>query len=650
MVIIFLYIPPSPIIHGAVIQFSSTSGEIRDLLQTGANTIFAATQGGGVYKSTDIGTTWVKLSSFNERYVWRLASHPSNLQLLFAATTRGLLRSLDGGSTWTPLTFDNVRAVAVDPFNQNHILIGVPGGGIYASTDGGNSLSLANSGLDSLDISALAFDPTQSNVVYAGLNSNGTGGWGGVFKSTNGGTAWLNWNNPNNNGSLGNKFVRALVVDSQGSVHAGTYSPITYSGRLYKQTASNGWSLGQEVYGVETIVLDKSTMGKLWAGTCNFGPWISNNYGDSWSQAVDPSKDPDVYSTVYSIVTFQGSPGKALIGVKGLGLYQTLNSGGIWDLAGEGIKADRTKAIVQSPTNPNVYHMGLTGGGVMQSTDNGINWFDFNTGLEVASVENNLNVVQLGMSKTNPNNIYAATHGRGLFRWDGTQWSRVSESGLPNDSGTFLKPMGLLVDPVDDRIIYYSLFDSGQGVYKRNIAGTWSLVKPGPFSGAGASRIVMSPVDHSRIYALIFDDLPYKSADGGATWNKMNATHTGFMRLSFYALAENPLNPSIVLASTNKGLFKSTDGGDNWSRVEALSGLDSTILTGLAFSPAVNGRVWASDLAGGYYCSNDSGTTWIAVTNSPLDCAIADLQLIGGTLYLITDGCGVLKDTAPGCP
>jgi hypothetical protein len=286
----------------------------------------------------------------------------------------------------------------------------------------------------------------------------------------------------------------------------------------------------------------------------------------------------------------------------------------------------------------------------MQTTDNGVHWFDFNTGLEVPSVENNLTVSQLGISQTNPNNIYAATRGRGLFRWNGTQWSRVSESGLPNDSGTFLKPMGLVVDPIDDRMIYYSLFDSGQGVYKRNIAGTWSLVRQGPFSGAGASRIVMSPVDHSRIYALIFDDLPYKSVNGGATWNKMNATHTGFMRLSFYALTENPLNPSIVLASANKGLFKSTDGGDNWSRVEALSGLDSMILSGLVFSPAVNGRVWASDLEGGYYCSNDSGTTWTTMTDSPLDCAIVDLQLIGGTLYLITDGCGVLKDTAPGCP
>jgi photosystem II stability/assembly factor-like uncharacterized protein len=632
-------------------QLSSNAGEIRDLLQAGSNTLFAATQGGGIYKSTDGGSSWTKLSGFGERYVWRLAGHTANNQLIYAATSKGLFKSSDGGTSWTQLTFDNVRALAIDPYDSNHILIGVPGTGIFSSFDGGAAFSLAKSGLDSLEVTAIAFDPVNHDVVYAGLNSNLSSAWGGVFKSTDRGITWTDWNNPNGNGALGNKFVTGLVVDSQGSVHAGTYHPGTYSGGLYKQSGNGGWTLRQEVYGVETIVMDKNTSSRLWAGTRSFGPWISNNYGSNWSQAVNPSKAPEVYSTIYSLLTFPGSPDKVLAGVKGLGLYQTLNSGASWDLTGAGLKADRAKAIAAYPSaSPTRFYLGLVGGGVMKSIDVGTTWSDFNDGLEVPSVENNLTVPKLGISTTDPNNIYAATHGRGFFRWNGTQWVRVNESGLPNNPETFLKPQGLVVDTMDDRVVHYSLFDSNQGVYRRDTGGAWSLVLSGPFSGAGASRIVMSPTNHLKRYALMFDDLPYLSTDGGNSWTKVNAIHSGFMRLSFYALAENPLDANMVLANTNKGLFKSTDGGNSWTSINPVSGLNNTILTGLAFSHAVNRKVWAVDLSGNYYCSDDAGANWVTLADPLLGCAIVDLQWIAGALYLVTDGCGVLKDPSPICP
>ena len=636
--------------RGALVQLSSNSGEIRDLLQTDSNSLFAATQGGGIYKSTNGGTSWTRLSGLSEPYVWRLVGHSANPQLLYAATSKGLFKSEDGGLNWSQKTFDNVRAVAVDPFNLNHVLIGVPGAGIYITSDGGNSFSLSNAGLDSLDVTSIAFDPIHQSFVYAGLYSNLNGGWGGVFKSTNGGGSWINWNNPNNNGALGNKFVTALVVDDQGSIHAGTFSPNNLGG-LYKQTGTGGWSLKQEVYGVETLTVDKSTQYRLWTGTRAYGPWVSNNNGENWNPAVNGAIDPDVYSAVYSLLTFSANPGKVLIGVKGLGLYQTTNSGGDWMTTGEGIKADRARAIVASPlTNPTTFYLGLAGGGVMKSTDNGMNWVDINTGLEVSDVETNLIISQLGISTTNANNLYAATLGRGLFHWNGTAWGRVTDTQtppiLPNNVATFLNPMGLIVDSVDDRVVYYSLFDSGGGVYRQDTTGTWKQVRQDP----GSSKIVQSQTNNLRLYALMFNALPYKSTDGGENWAQVNAIHVGFEALSFFSIAENPLNPDYALASTNKGLFKSSDGGDHWTKVDPISGLGSTVQTGLVFSHTVNGRVWAVDLSGGYYCSKDNGATWVALSDPLLGAPILDLRFIDGALYLITDGSGILKDANPICP
>ena len=631
--------------RAALVPLSSNSGEVRDLIQTDTNTFFAATQGGGIYKSIDGGSAWTRLLSLSERYIWRLAGHSSNAQLLFAATSKGLFKSTNGGANWSQKTFDEVRAVAVDPLDQNHVLIGAPGAGIYVSNDVGDTFSLSNSGLDSLDITAIAFDPLTSGIVYAGLNSNAGGQWGGVFKSINGGNTWSDWNNPNNAGALANKFVTALVVDDQGGVHAGTFNPNANLGGLYKQAGNGGWVLGGgilgggEVYGVETIVVDKNTPATLWAGTTFFGVRQSTDHGATWLRP----KNPENNTGVYSLLTLQGVVGKVLAGVKGKGLYQTSNSGASWSfLSGSGLKADRAEAIVADPSN--TLYLGLVGGGVMRSTDGGTSWASFNTGLEI-SAENNLTVSQLRISN-NGTPIYAATVGRGLYRWTGTTWTRVTESGLPNDASVFHQPMGLVVDPVDDRIVYYSLFAPGnpdQGVYRRGTSGTWLRV----LQGFAPSRIVMSPINHLRLYALMFDELPSKTENGGDAWTQVNAVHTGFMRLAFYAVAENPSALNTVLGSTNKGLFRSTDGGNNWAAVNPVSGLRNTVLTGLVF---LDGTVWAVDRSGGYYCSKDGGANWTALSDPSLGSAIVDLQLINGSLYLITDGNGVLKDASPTCP
>lgn len=410
-----------------------------------------------------------------------------------------------------------------------------------------------------------------------------------------------------------------------------------------------------EVYGVEALILDESAAFTLWAGTRFFGPCLTQNNGTTWSQAVNPSTDPEVYTGVYALLTFPGTPGKVLAGVKGLGLHLSSNNGGAWDKVSPGLRADRAQAIIAAPGSPNTLYLGLQGGGVMRSVDGGSTWTNFNTGLEEPGIEYALTITNLAISTTDPANIYAATLGRGLFRWNGgsSTWGKISESGLP--STWYLKPMGLAVHPADDRIVYSSFFDPGQGVYRRNTNGSWSLVLPGPNSGAGASKMVMSPtvntaVSSTRVYTLIFGGPPYRSTNGGASWKPVSATHVGFMDLSFYAVAENPRNPNVALASTNKGLFLSVDGGNSWASLGVSATLGSTVLTGLVFSPTVDNRVWTVDHAGGYYCSNDGGTSWTALADPLLGSAIVDLKLINGALYLVTDGSGVLRDQAPTCP
>lgn len=637
----------------ALQQLSSNSGEVRDLVQhaTTVNTLFAATQGGGVYKSTDGGSSWTRLTGLIEPYVWRLAGDPGNGQVLYAATNRGLFKTTDGGTSWSQLTFDDVRAVAINPFSVSTILIGVPGAGIFRSVNGGSTFSVINTGLDSLDVTAIAYNPVTSGTVYVGLRPTQAGNLGGVFKSINGGTNWSNWNNPNGAGALGNAYVTALAVEDDGTVHAGTYNPFTGDGRVYKQTGAGGWNGGFQLYGVESLVTDKNAVNKLWAGTRAFGPWVTVNNGDTWTGATGAGLE--VYTSAYSILTFAGNSNKILAGVKGRGLYLTTNGASTWSKSSTGFRGDRANALVADPTDPSTLYVGLEGGGVIRSTNGGTSWSDFNTGLEIPNAERFLSVSFLGIGSQTPgSNIYATVWGRGLFKWGGSSWQPVSESGLP---ALGVRPTGLVVHPADERVVYYSLFDVNQGVYRRETSGSWSLALSGPFSGAGASRTIISPtvnnpVGSTRVYALIFDERAYRSTNGGSNWTQVTATHKGFMRLAFFAIAENPLNSNVALASTSKGLFQSSDGGSNWTAVNVSGALGSSVLTGLVFSPTVNNRVWAVDRGGGYYCSNDGGTSWSAKTDPLLGSVIVDLKLINGALFLVTDGSGILKDSAPTCP
>src|SRR6266571_4356974 len=85
-----------------------------------------------------------------------------------------------GNNVWTSLGPEGgiVQALALDPTTPTTVYAGTRGGGVFKSTNGGNSWSAVNTGLPDLEIFALALDPTTPTTVYAGTVH-------GVFKSTN---------------------------------------------------------------------------------------------------------------------------------------------------------------------------------------------------------------------------------------------------------------------------------------------------------------------------------------------------------------------------------------------------------------------------------------------------------------------------------
>lgn len=138
---------------------------------------------GELQRSTDGGHNWQVAG--RPPPIGSLAPDPRNTELLYAAAgQRGLLKSMDGGSSWEPFRSKAAAVVAVDPTNPSVLYAGGQG---YAdkSTDGGKTWAALDTGMPpDAAVGYIAVNPTQPNVVYAATYQTG------IYKSTDGGATW----------------------------------------------------------------------------------------------------------------------------------------------------------------------------------------------------------------------------------------------------------------------------------------------------------------------------------------------------------------------------------------------------------------------------------------------------------------------------
>jgi photosystem II stability/assembly factor-like uncharacterized protein len=261
-------------------------------------------------------------------------------------------------------------------------------------------------------------------------------------------------------------------------------------------------------------------------------------------------------------------------------------------------RGGRVTAVGGFPDDPHHYVMGTTGGGVWITEDAGETWTNVTDGfLDVGSIG------AVEVAPGDPNVIYAGTGsagirgnvsiGKGVWRTTdrGKSWRFL---GLP-DAGLIAK---IQVDPRDPDVAFVAALGNGfakneeRGVYRTRDGGaSWDRVLFVADS-VGAVDIVMNPRNPRELYA--------------GMWRAERKPWT------------------LVDASRDGGVWKSTDGGDSWTRLTDPSmdnGLPSETLfgrIGLAISPADPDRVWAlisaPDPHGGIWRTDDGGESWRKVT------------------------------------
>jgi photosystem II stability/assembly factor-like uncharacterized protein len=315
-----------------------------------------------------------------------------------------------GINEWTGIGPEGaeVYALAIDPSNPNILYAGT-NYGVFKSSNAGTSWTDANTVFRSpngwLYVSALAIDPLNPNIVYA------VGG--GVFKSTDAGTSWIDITP---RGLWGTFPVASLAINPLNP-------SILYVG---------GWG---DWEGLIFVSYD--------AG----GYWFiihTGSYGIIESLAIDPSNPNIVYA---------GYAGNNVGGV-----LKRTDAGGGWVNISGGFFNGYVTAIAIDPSNPNVIY--AVAGGVFKSTDAGASWISIGSS-DLTPPELSRYVYTLAIDPLNPNILYAGTN-FGVFKSTnaGTSWTPMNE-GLSN-----LVVHALAIDPSNPNILYAG---TNGGVFKYQV-------------------------------------------------------------------------------------------------------------------------------------------------------------------------------------
>ncbi len=148
--------------------------------------LYAATSGGGAFRSLDRGETWSPLVALTERTVYTLVRDPRVPETLYAGTTGGVYKSADRGTHWGRLDGAPGAAalsLAIDPSGAGILYVGTPDG-VAKSLDGGRRWAGESSQLSGDAIVSLVVDPWNSQTVYAGRFG------GATYRSRDGGLHW----------------------------------------------------------------------------------------------------------------------------------------------------------------------------------------------------------------------------------------------------------------------------------------------------------------------------------------------------------------------------------------------------------------------------------------------------------------------------
>ncbi len=509
-------------------------------------------------------------------------------------------------ATWFALGPENfagrILALAFDPSDTNILYAGAADGGIWKSTDGGVSWAPLDDELPVLAVNAIAVSPLDPNIIVIGtgeatLNIDRVGGVG-ILRTTDGGATWLTTSHSFGIASgsgvhcmEANPFTGTFLAGTRDSLFRSTDNGATWAGLRDGNWSDIKYKPGSAdtVYAVRAgQITGDIAAGVRWS-TDDGANWVKRSSGlpagvlagdiGKCKLAVSAANREYVYLAAVSIATNDllglyrstnstatwtlrtSTPG--LIGGQGwynlsLGadpndaekvimggtpLNRSVNGGTSFSGIGGGVHVDHHAIAYRPGTNDNVF-VG-TDGGIWESLNDGTAWSDRNVGL------NTYQFYDICVSQPNANLSLGGTQDQGTDRWTGTTtWA----NGIGADG------MVCNCAPSDVNRVYGEI---QSGDHRRSdaggVSGSFFSINNGiTGTGSWVTPVDLDPVDEDHLYTATTDGL-FRTLDGGLNWTNVLA---GFNAVT---ISISPVDGNIVWAYAGGNVSYTTDDGANWT-------------------------------------------------------------------------------------
>ena len=614
--------------------------------------------GRGAYKSIDAGKTWQFAGLREAGQIGSVIIHPANPDVVWIAALgspygpnaeRGIFKTTDGGRTWRKTLFVNDhtggRVLAINPSNPDELYAGMyqgfrkgwdiisggpaTEGGIYKSTDGGDTWTKLADGLPGKLIGKIDLDVARSNprIVYAMIEAPGAEG--GLYRSDGAGASWRL---VNNSASLRPRPFYFNYVD------------------VNPKDENEVW--------VSALGLFKSTDGgRTFSG-------VPTPHGDNhgvWFNPDDPRYFIESNDGGANVTTDGGRSWSSILN-QPTGEFYMVSVDEQYPYLLYGPQQDNSTVIVPSvppqsfryddPAQAFTQASGCETGGIMPTPDGRIVWGACKGELERFNVETGQaqgrwiypqnryghppNEIKyrfprqtvVYVSPHDPKVVYQASHVLHRSMDDGVTWEVISPDLTAHEPEYQIVPGNPITRDVTGEEVYSAIYSMDESPIERGViwvgandgpvhvtrdgGKTWKNVTPGDLPPGGrVQNIDASHIRRGSAYVAVYRYLRehdlhpyiYRTDDYGATWTKLTSGSNGIPDdHPTRVVREDPERAGLLYAGTEFGCFVSFDNGGRWQPLQL--NLPATPVTDLR---AHRGDLVISTMGRGFWILDDIG-------------------------------------------
>ena len=575
---------------------------------------------GGLWKSVDRGASWTFYSNdFRMMGISDIAIDPDNTDIMYVATgdrdagdtyTYGLMKSIDGGQSWTKLNLTNVNKITrvlIDPESTETLIVST-NIGIFKSIDGGDSWTQTLSGKY---IKHMEYKPGDFNYIYATdysyNNANSK-----FFRSSNAGNSFkavkidslpstvgriaiavtpaapdkvFLFAGINHSGWDSNDFEGVYISDDNG---------LTFS----EVNVTSPPEMGSQSWYDWTFGVSPDNPNELFAGGVN--AYRSVNGGKTWNRMGSWSNPVHVD---HHFLGFQPGTNDLFVGSDG-GVYYSDNKGVSFHHLNDYLSITQYYKISSAANTPDL----IIGG----SQDNGSHMMDITGWFRVMGGDG----MDCLIDYSNSNNVFAS-YQQGYLRKStnrGSNFHDMINPSITNESGAWVTPF--VMDPIEPDIMYAGF----ESVWKSSDKGdNWEKISGSLNDGETIRGITVAPSNNNYIYVYYLNKI-FKSTDKGSNWDEINKPNGNTIR----EIAVSPRNENKLWIVVNNDVFISEDGGNNWVKIDGT--LPKVPMTSVVVQNNDIESVYLGSYIGVFYTDNTM-TDWIPFNDGMPPVRIGELEI-----------------------